>query len=71
MSDTSSPATLRDCSDSIASLHQRMDRFYAWASQLQVECRNLKQRVGYLESLVLKTTEALETPNVCSTVCSN
>jgi hypothetical protein len=44
---------LRDCNDSLASLHQRMDRFYVWASQLQVENRDLKQRVGFLESTVL------------------
>jgi hypothetical protein len=27
-----------------------MDRFYAWASKLQVEHRDLKQRVAFLES---------------------
>jgi hypothetical protein len=49
-------ASLRDCADSLASLHQRMDRFYAWASLLQVEHRDLKQRVGYLEGVVLQAT---------------
>ncbi len=48
---------LRDCNDSLASLHQRMDRFYAWASQLQVEHRDLKQRVGFLEGLVLQQAQ--------------
>jgi hypothetical protein len=27
-----------------------MDRFYAWASQLQVEFRDMKQRIGFIES---------------------
>ena len=49
-----SPTTARDLADSLASLHQRMDRFYAWASQLQVEHRDLKQRVSFLESFVLQ-----------------
>ena len=41
---------LRDVKDSLDSLHQRMDRFYAWAAQLQVEMRNVQQRLGFLES---------------------
>lgn len=45
--------TLLDCSDSVASLHKRMDSFYSWASQLQVEHRDLKQRVGFVEGVVL------------------
>jgi hypothetical protein len=56
-SDSTPPPTLRDCTDSLDSLHQRMDRFYAWASQLQVEHRDLKQRVGFLEGLVLQPTD--------------
>jgi len=40
---------LRDIKDSLDSLHQRMDRFYAWASQLQVEMRNAHQRLGFIE----------------------
>ena len=27
-----------------------MSRFYAWASQLQVEFRDMKQRIGFIES---------------------
>jgi hypothetical protein len=41
-------------SDSLDSLHQRMDRFYAWASQLQVEHRDLMQRVRFMESRVFE-----------------
>ena len=41
---------MRDLKDSLDSLHQRMDRFYAWASQLQVEMRNVQQRVKFLEN---------------------
>lgn len=41
---------LQKINDSLDSLHQRMDRFYAWASQLQVEFRDLKQRIGFLET---------------------
>jgi uncharacterized protein (DUF3084 family) len=36
--------------DSLDSLHHRMSRFYAWASQLQVEFRDMKQRITFLES---------------------
>jgi hypothetical protein len=43
---------LQKINDSLDSLHQRMDRFYAWASQLQVEFRDLKQRIGFLETTV-------------------
>ena len=43
---------LQKVSDSVDSLHHRMDRFYAWASQLQVEFRDLKQRIGFLETTV-------------------
>jgi hypothetical protein len=41
---------LQKISDSLDSLHQRMDRFYQWASQLQVEFRDIKQRIGFIES---------------------
>ena len=41
---------LREINDSLESLHKRMDRFYAWASQLQVEFRDIKQRIGFLET---------------------
>jgi predicted nucleic acid-binding Zn-ribbon protein len=41
---------IRDINDSLDSLHQRMDRFYAWASQLQVEMRNAHQRLWVLET---------------------
>jgi len=43
---------LQKINDALDSLHQRMDRFYAWASQLQVEFRDLKQRIGFLETTV-------------------
>jgi hypothetical protein len=41
---------LREINDSLESLHKRVDRFYAWASQLQVEFRDIKQRIGFLET---------------------
>lgn len=41
---------LREVNDSLESLHQRMDRFYAWASELQVQYRDLKQRIGFIEA---------------------
>jgi hypothetical protein len=34
-----------------------MDRFYAWASQLQVEHRDLKQRVGFVEGVAFGAGE--------------
>ena len=36
--------------DSLDSIHQRMDRFYAWAGLLQSEFRNMKQRTGFIEA---------------------
>ena len=41
---------LQKMNDSLDSMHHRMSRFYAWASQLQVEFRDMKQRVTFLES---------------------
>ena len=38
--------------DSLDSMHHRMDRFYSWASQLQSEFRNIKQRTGFIEEVV-------------------
>jgi hypothetical protein len=35
--------------DSLDSLHKRLGLFFDWASQLQAEFRDLKQRVGVLE----------------------
>jgi hypothetical protein len=46
-----------ESSDSLDSLHHRMDRFYAWASALQVEFRDLKQRIGFIENNI----DALDT----------
>lgn len=59
-----SAATLLRCSDSIDGLHRRMDRFYAWASQLQVEHRDLKQRISYLEGLVLLAPAGCAAPEI-------
>ncbi len=42
----------RDIQDSLDSLHHRVSKFYEWASQLQVEFRDIKQRIGFLESMV-------------------
>lgn len=50
-------AAVRELTDSLSSLHQRMDRFYAWASQLQVEHRDLKQRVGFVEGVAFGAGE--------------
>jgi uncharacterized protein (DUF3084 family) len=41
---------IQKINDSLDSIHFRMDKFYAWASQLQVEFRDLKQRIGFIES---------------------
>ena len=43
---------LQKMRDSLDSLHHRVGRFYAWASQLQVEFRDMKQRIGFLEAIV-------------------
>ena len=52
--------SLQQYSDSLSLLHQRMDRFYAWASQLQVEHRDVVQRLGFLENLALEEEEGGE-----------
>ena len=54
---------MRDVKDSLDSLHQRMDRFYAWASQLQVEMRNAQQRIGFLENQVKEQLQFNKAPN--------
>ncbi len=41
---------LQQIQDSLASVHHRLDRFYSWASQLQVETRNIQQRLKFIES---------------------
>ena len=46
--------------DSLDSIHHRMDRFYAWASELQVEHRNFKQRVAFLELLCVDHAQLQE-----------
>ena len=38
--------------DSLDSIHQRMDRFYSWASELQTEFRSMKQRTGFIEGVM-------------------
>jgi hypothetical protein len=52
----------RDIQDSLDSLHQRMDRFYEWASALQVEMRNAHQRVWALEHQSLELHSPVPTP---------
>lgn len=42
--------TLRDFTDRLESLHNRMDKFYVWAGVLQKEYRAMQQRVAFLES---------------------
>jgi hypothetical protein len=44
-----------------------MDRFYSWASQLQVEHRDLKQRVGFIEGVM---TQELDDGDVAVEVLS-
>ena len=49
---------LRDLCDRVESLHRRMDRFYEWASSLQVEARNTNQRLWALEKAASEKAEA-------------
>ena len=44
------PKQARDMQDSLDSLHKRMDNYYSWAAQLQVEIRNIQKRQAFLES---------------------
>ena len=46
--------------DSLDSIHHRMDKFYAWASELQVQHRNFKQRVDFLELLCIDHAQLQE-----------
>ena len=41
---------LRDVHDKLDSLHRRMDKFYEWASLMQKELRDMKQRQNFMES---------------------
>ena len=38
--------------DSLDSLHSRMDKFYAWAAELQLQMRNIQSRQTFLESQI-------------------
>ena len=49
-SQMSEPKTQLELQDSLESLHKRMDSFYSWAAQLQVEIRNIQKRQVFLES---------------------
>ena len=44
------PKALQEIQDSLDSLHARMDKFYGWAAELQVQIRNLQGRQTFLES---------------------
>jgi hypothetical protein len=44
------PKALQNLQDSVDTLHRRMDRFYEWAAELQVQIRNLQRRQEFLES---------------------
>ena len=44
------PKVMQNMQDSLDSLHTRLDRFYAWAAELQVQIRNLQGRQTFLES---------------------
>jgi hypothetical protein len=46
----SEPKTQQELQDSLESLHKRMDSFYSWAAQLQLELRNIQKRQVFLES---------------------
>ncbi len=41
---------MRDINDKLDSLHNRMDRFYAWSALLQKEFRDIQQRQKFIES---------------------
>ena len=60
--------SIRDCQDSLSSLHHRVDRFYAWASQLQVEHRDLRQRVGFVEGVALHGCDVRSSTNEVSQI---
>jgi hypothetical protein len=44
------PKALQKMQDSLDSMHTRLDRFYSWAAELQVQIRNLQGRQSFLES---------------------
>ena len=56
------PKVMQKMQDSLDSLHTRLDRFYAWAAELQVQIRNLQGRQTFLESQsridIIQTDEA-------------
>ena len=72
---TTTDKELLKINDSLDSLHHRIDRFYAWASQLQVEFRDIKQRIGFIEDTIFnKPNFALNQPalfSICSEVHSD
>ena len=56
------PKALQALQDSVDSLHLRVDKFYGWAAELQLQIRNLQGRQTFLESQaqidILQTDEA-------------
>ena len=44
------PKALQALQDSVDSLHLRVDKFYSWAAELQLQIRNLQGRQTFLES---------------------
>jgi hypothetical protein len=51
-SSSSSVTELQKINDSIESLNIKIDKFYHWASQLQVEFRDMKRRVEFIEDAI-------------------
>ena len=56
------PKVLQEVRDSLDSLHLRVDKFYSWAAELQLQMRNIQSRQTFLESQsridILQTDEA-------------
>ena len=56
------PKVLQEVRDSLDSLHLRVDKFYSWAAELQLQMRNIQSRQTFLESQsqinILQTEEA-------------
>jgi len=52
MENAHDPNALQEIRDSLDSIHQRVDRFYAWAAELQLQMRNIQGRQTFLESQI-------------------
>jgi len=62
---------IKEIKDSLESIHFRMDKYYAWAAQLQKEYRDMQQRMEFIESNAMEMGFKSESKKESSKFTSN